>query len=523
MRKLILLLCLLSLPAFGAWPYGIQWDVQTTGSDSNGGGFDPTVTSPGTNKAMGSVVLFSDLVAVGTTATSVTLAFDSTTPGNFIHIVSGSGCTAGWFDLVSQSGGTATADHSMGTGTCTGRAYGPLLTICNAQSSNQCTGGTLALVTNALDTVWVKSGTYNYTIPIPIASPNSGSIVSLSIVGYNSTHGDISTPCSVATTCPLIVQTSGSTYLFSLIAANSLSGSVLFQNLELSCSQNNCYPLIGANVGGPDLYAVNVKFDVLGTTNGSGIYNNAKCSYMLVWGCEFNVPSPNAGIADFGETASSQDGYGLFVYYSYFHGTGNGVWDGNTANAQAWHLYFNAFNVAHPVWAQSTSDDGLKMLDLFNNSFYDPTAAAVSSNGLDPHWVFAANNIFYGGTYGMYIAGSYIATTGSVPFGVGISQSNAYGSQATAPYIPYNYGVFSGGRRTGTPAGIGGSDIALGSCQPFNAPTTGDFSLSTCGKTALGAKGFPGVGPAGTGYLDIGALQSKAATATPPAPRPYLQ
>jgi hypothetical protein len=523
MRKLILLFCL-SLPAFCAWPhYGNQWDIQPTGNDANGGGFDPNVASPGTNKALGSVVTFSDLIVSGTSATSITLAFDSTSPGNFFHIVSGSGCTTGWFEIVSQVAGTITANSSMGTGTCTGRAYGPLLTICNAQSSNQCTGGTLGLVSNALDTIWVKSGTYNTSIQIPIASTNAGSIVNVSIVGYNSTHGDISTPCTVATTCPLIVQTSGSTYLFSLVAANSLSGSVLFQNLELSCSQNNCYPLIGANIGGPDLYAVNVKFDVLGVTNGTGIYNNAKCSYMLVWGCEFSVPSPNAGIADFGETAAAQDGYGLFVYYSYFHGTGNGVWDGNTANAQAWHLHNNAFNIAYPVYAQATADDGLKMLDLFNNSFYSPTAAAVSSNGLDPHWVFAANNIFYGGTYGMYIAGSYIATTGSVPFGVGLSRSNAYGSQSTATYIPYNYGTFSSGRLTGTPAGMGGSDIALGSCQPFNSPTTGDFSLSTCGKTALGAKGFPGVGPFGTGYADIGALQSKAASGSGVSPHAYVQ
>jgi hypothetical protein len=28
---------------------GVQWDVRTTGSDTNGGGFDHTVVSPGTD------------------------------------------------------------------------------------------------------------------------------------------------------------------------------------------------------------------------------------------------------------------------------------------------------------------------------------------------------------------------------------------------------------------------------------------------------------------------------------------
>ena len=45
MRKLILLFCL-SIPAFGAISATMQWDMRTTGSNSNSGGYDPGVVSP---------------------------------------------------------------------------------------------------------------------------------------------------------------------------------------------------------------------------------------------------------------------------------------------------------------------------------------------------------------------------------------------------------------------------------------------------------------------------------------------
>ena len=93
MRKLLAFtLAFLMLPvevfatAFGA---KTVWDVRTTGVDTNGGGFDPGVVSPGTDESQGAGCAFADLTlaGTGTTATSATCPFSSTThgPGNFLN------------------------------------------------------------------------------------------------------------------------------------------------------------------------------------------------------------------------------------------------------------------------------------------------------------------------------------------------------------------------------------------------------------------------------------------------------
>jgi hypothetical protein len=123
----------------------------------------------------------------------------------------------------------------------------------------------------------------------------------------------------------------------------------------------------------------------------------------------------------------------------------------------------------------------------------------------------------------MYING-YIANGPSVPFGQALSQSNAYGNQSTAAYVPYSFGAVSAGVLGGTPAGMNSSDITL-TVSPFNNPSGGDFTLNNTagGGAALKAAGFPGLTPAGTGYLDIGALQSAAAAGASIAAGGYVQ
>jgi hypothetical protein len=83
---------------------GVQWDVRTGGSDSNGGGFDPTVSSPGTDYSQQNSpqVAFTDLV-IGATTTHLTSAlnpFTSLHVGNLVNIPSGlTGFTAGIYEV----------------------------------------------------------------------------------------------------------------------------------------------------------------------------------------------------------------------------------------------------------------------------------------------------------------------------------------------------------------------------------------------------------------------------------------
>jgi hypothetical protein len=101
------------------------------------------------------------------------------------------------------------------------------------------------------------------------------------------------------------------------------------------------------------------------------------------------------------------------------------------------------------------------------------------------------NNIFYGnGGYGInlqYTAGSGLYFTAANAFGSNVSGNNNY--TANGPI----------------------ADITL-SASPFIG--SGNFALNTTtgGGAALKGTGFPGITPMGTGYLDIGALQSKSSS-----------
>ena len=215
MRKLLAFtLAFLMLPveafatAFGA---KTVWDVRTTGVDTNGGGFDPGVVSPGTDESQGAGCAFTDLTlaGTGTTATSVTCPFSSTThgPGNFLTITGGSGCTPGTYEELSQSAGIGTFNLAMGSAAsvCTGTLGGPFVTVAKA-------GG---LVVSG-NTIAIKAGTYTTTAVTSIVAPAS-------LVGYQTTHGDGGTK-------PLITTATNSTALFKMGTA----GTICSQNLSLS-------------------------------------------------------------------------------------------------------------------------------------------------------------------------------------------------------------------------------------------------------------------------------------------------
>src|SRR5579885_2846497 len=137
MKKLALFL-ILAVTASAAFNSTTQWNIRTDGSDSNGGAFDPGVSFPGTDFSQQAAAqqAYTDIIIGGTTTqiTSAAHPFGSTSPGNFINITSGSGCSTGRYEILSVSGTTATVDHSMGTAasTCSGNLGGALQTVTTA-------------------------------------------------------------------------------------------------------------------------------------------------------------------------------------------------------------------------------------------------------------------------------------------------------------------------------------------------------------------------------------------------------
>lgn len=444
MRKLILLFCL-SIPAFGALPATVVWDVQpSTGSDTNGGGCDTAVS--GTCQP-GAGIAFSDLVAATTTATSVTLAFVSANSSNFIDITGGSGCNTGRFEILSVTTGTATMNATMGTGTCTGRAYGSFATFAAAVAAASVSGQGITL----------KSTT-------TLTSTVTMSTASITITGYLTTPGDMGT-------CPLITTATNSTDLIDVAAGYIAFNNVCFSNtagtranglVKTSATsfltvQNSTMSGFTTAING-DNQGAHYQITLL------SLFNDTFTGNTYPWVNEGNV---------IGKTI-------------YIHGNTNGPYDGGTCLSGS----------TYCVWAfqglvtYNNTNFGLKV--GYNHLFADGLVAY--GNGGDGVYVDSTgpftcltNFVGYGnGGYGFHTNGA-----------VACNQANAYGSNALGP-------------RSGLPVGIGDQTLtAAPFVSPvgnnFNPNTTAG------GGALLTAMGWPGAAAFGTGTTNIGAVQASSA------------
>lgn len=474
MRKLIAILLLCKFPGYAALNSTVQWDVRTTGSDSNSGGFDPGVSVPGTDYSQQNSpqISYTDLVVGATTSTytSVLNPVSSALPGNTLVITGGTGCTTGIYEVLSNATITATVDRSLGTAAsvCTAVLGGSDATVCSSYSSGNCQAGALRAAVNG-NTIWIKSGTYSSSVSLNTVNQAS-IVVDVTYEGYGTAHADFGTR-------PVIVTTGGNNTWENY-------GKSTFINLVIQPT-NFCFDM--SKSSSAQLFTYLVKCDVSANSGGGGIYNQ-NSGAGFIWGVlvntEFSLNSTAYGVEDLGGNFNH-----LVALWDYFHGGAAGVWDGNNSNAQLWLIRNCTFASNSRGVYQQASDNSY--VELVGNNFYSQTNQNVYLNAAGLPYVTAANNIFYGGTYGIFINGTPL---------ISISQSNAYGNLSTANY-------------SGWVAGINSSDIAL-SANPFTAPSSANFALNSTsgGGAALKAAGFPGVTPFGTGYAAVGALQPQASS-----------
>ncbi len=437
-----------------------QWDVRTTGSDSNGGGFDTAAT--GTNFAMqdAAQIAFTDLVIDATTNTKCTSAahpFGATSPGNIINITGGTGFTVQRVQVVSVTGVTATCDKSLGTLSSTGgtgNLGGGLATIGAAN--------TLFVSSNTLN---IKAGTYTQTTAIVISS----TLQITTWLGYGTTWAD-------GGTRPLITTATNSTHL--ITTGSTGTGYQVFDNLSLS------------NTAG---------------TKANGIQqlvnHGGNSMYWIVRGCLFDgfqdgLNSDNAGAHwDIGNIAL------IRTEIKNCAGTGCNANSTTRCWVQGCYLHNNTGDnviisgtlfMDHSISVNS----GAAGVNTGNGAVYC-TNCTIANNTGKGIWMSAssptleiyntiifgnqANNNIVAGTGNQYVAGALI------------SRNNAYVSGAN-------------GQWNGSPG-----DVTI-TGDPFTNAAAGDYSLnSTAGRgAACKGAGYPGVFPAGTstGTLDIGAVQS---------------
>lgn len=164
-----------------------QWEFQTTGDNTNGGGFYNATPGTSVDLALANTpVTFTDLVIDAATNTNITSAarpFTTADAGNIINITSGVNFTVQRVQIVSVSGAIATCDKAVGTTSSTG--------------GNGKMGGAFAIPTAALlqlsivgNTIWMKTGTYALTESFDPGAGTWGWYAPKIISGYNTTRGD---------------------------------------------------------------------------------------------------------------------------------------------------------------------------------------------------------------------------------------------------------------------------------------------------------------------------------------------
>jgi len=452
-----------ALPCFAAITATTQWELRTTGADSNGGGFDTASTGTDRSQQDTAYIAYTDLVIGATTtqATSAAHPFDATSPGNVVNVISGTGCTVQRTQVVSVAGTTATFDVALGTAasTCTGNLGGALLTLNTAINA--------VAPDNVIN---IKAGTYTQTATATQVANNN-----FSLIGFGTAHGDNGTR-------PLLTTATNSV---DILRANA---GLAVINVNFSSTAATKGGAIVDTHSGAAGVVMNCTFDGFGfatidSSNGSS-GNAASVIWAQLYVSGVEIKNGNIGIYQFDE---------LYVTDSYIHAmTGDGIVErGNAANSIAIISRTIVNGASHGISTQyvgsyvrlssvtiaNSTSDGI----LFNNT-----------TNLSQINLVVENSVIYGnGGYG-------VNWTGGTPtaFTNYSWRNNGFGSNTSGDVNTGNRGF---------------SYIAL-TATPFTNSATGDFSLNATagGGALLKGAGFPGIFPGGTstGSLDVGAVQS---------------
>jgi hypothetical protein len=466
----------------------LVFEVQTGGSDNNGGGFDSGVTSPGTDYSQqaSAQVAFTDLVIGGAgntdKLTSAAHPFGATSPGNVINITGGTGFTTGLYRILSVSGTTATMDRSVGTAGSTGGTgnLGGAFATINKATSNMGLGGQVA---------YVKAGTYSISAGITSPVLNTAANYSVTrIIGYSSTRGDNGQATIQASVGVTMFSADGTTW----------TSSLSWENITFD---GNSKSAVAFQLDTPSqvrlefLNCIFKNFHSIYVISGNQIHGG-----INIQGCEFsnNALTGGTGAVIYFTTSATYGTAALNVIDSVF--TGNTIT--STTVSAAIFAEGCGVNVSRCIVYNNTGTNmsGITLKDpLFaniqNNDISSNTKTGIlldSSDQTSPT-VSIVNNIISGSTTG--IKGTFANTPG-IPY----INHNAYWNNTT------DKSGFTAGdgevSLTASPYANIGSNFALNS--------TANAGLACRGKGTPGSLGVSSV--LGTGALDIGAIQHGTAS-----------
>lgn len=386
----------------------LQVEVRTTGSDANGGAFDPTSGVPGTDysKQDAAQVAYTDLVIDAVTNTNCTSAgtpFTAAHVGNVINVTGGTGFTVQRVQIISVTGVIATCDKSLGTVASiggTGNLGGGLATIGTA--------GLLPLV--AGNTIWIKYHASNiYSSTSTTANVANGRLsvsvgtatAPLCIRGYDVTHGDNTgnrptLRWGVNAASNYLIASSAGHIISNLIADGNRANFTLTRAISL------------AGTGIVD----NVK--VMGCNNGGMV---ASSGTHIVSNCELTDVSSNSA---FNLTSASQE---VNLVNCVFHDNGSdALTSSQPARLIVINCVFDTTTGVHISSPATASDSPIVTNCTFYNASGNAVLLQVDAPAVFTNCVFESN-----GTYGIATSAAGIADSL-------IMRNCAFYNNGTAPY-----------------------------------------------------------------------------------------
>lgn len=456
-----------------AFSANTAWEVRTTGSDSNGGGF--VAGSGGTDYSQQDASQATGTVtSVSTTVTATTGIFSSTMVGNYIT----DGTT--WKQITGYTSSTIiTVDSAPSWTAASVNVGGALLTV-----------GKAAGLMVGSNKIFVKSGTYQISSPISLGNatvPQSTSPFNR-LIGYYQTRGDIVTQAGGGLansanrpSIKLITNTG-------LTALSITASGWLIENFIVDC--NSLGTSTGLSTGSNYSNVRNCKF--MNFTSQGLLVNSPKD--VLITDCEFTGGTSAA-------TAAIVAIDPIVILRCNVH---DNVCSGVTfAGAGSNYCSVENCRITNNTGASS---DGIRCEQAYN----------------------IRNNTIHGnGRHGINNLQQYVLTTtikGNI-----LSSNGGYGiigANAAVPADPFwdgnaFYSNTSGARNnmddTGGAVAINGVapytnvlDVIL-TANPFTNSASGDFTLNNTpgGGAACRAAGTPGAMPgvSQVGYLDMGCFQ----------------
>lgn len=450
--------------------------AQSQNNTSNGTGvlYDGAINAPGQITATSTYAGYNTAGYYSSNVVIQPIYSPNPYVGNIVHTVSGTGCTVGWFEIISITGTLATFDRSLGTGgsTCTANLGGGLLTPQQAETAvnNSC------FCNNPGETVWAKFGTYTITTVV-----TGGARQDHYWIGYNTVHGDQG---GASLNWPTITTATNATDLFNLTQFNFGFSNFHFTNTAVGANKAHAINQSNGN-------AVNVA-----NATFSGFKNAldfACCgSYINLRAITILSDTSSGIVVDHGQWASCD---GCFIYGAGANGVD--VAPGSGSNAFVCTNCVISGNTGFGIHSNNTGSQAriqCSNCTISGNGSGGIVENAASTTNSTLTIISVKSSIIYGNT------GWGVNNTTNALVSQFVLENNAWGSNSSGNY----------------PAVVqaGPGDVTL-TASPFTNSAGGNFAPNSTagGGTAIKAVGYPGnfFGSSTTGFIDIGGVQSQAA------------